>query len=114
MSAATGEGFDALLDGIIELLSKLPPVLVYEEEELELSQTYAPGFTLRRDDDGAYVLEGGQVQKLLDTTDPNSQESMRRFQQILIKSGMISALREAGAKEGDTIRLGGWDFDFVE
>ena len=39
---------------------------------------------------------------------------MRRFQQILIKSGMISALREAGAKEGDTIRLGGWDFDFVE
>ena len=114
VSAATGEGFDALLDGIIELLSKLPPVLVYEEEELELSQTYAPGFTLRRDDDGAYVLEGGQVQKLLDTTDPNSQESMRRFQQILIKSGMISALREAGAKEGDTIRLGGWDFDFVE
>lgn len=114
VSAATGEGFDKMLDAVIELLSTLPPVLVYEETELEQGKLYEGGFTVRRADDGAYVLEGGEVQKLLDTTDPNSETSMRRFQQILIKSGMISALREMGAKEGDTIRLGEWDFDFVD
>lgn len=114
VSAATGEGFDKMLDAVIELLSTLPPVLVYEEMELEQGKLYEDGFTVRRADDGAYVLEGGEVQKLLDTTDPNSETSMRRFQQILIKSGMISALREMGAKEGDTIRLGEWDFDFVD
>lgn len=114
VSAATGEGFDKMLDAVIELLATLPPVLVYAETELEQGKPYEDGFTVRRADDGAYVLEGGEVQKLLDTTDPNSESSMRRFQQVLIKSGMISALREMGAKEGDTIRLGEWDFDFVD
>ena len=38
---------------------------------------------------------------------------MRRFQQLLIKTGIISALREMGAQDGDTIRLGEWEFDFT-
>ncbi|MEZ4509878.1 MAG: hypothetical protein R2881_09775 [Eubacteriales bacterium] len=35
--------------------------------------------------------------QLLDTTDPNDKISMRRFQQMLV-NGIISALREMGAK----------------
>ena len=59
-------------------------------------------------------MTGGDVDRLLDTTDPDDETSMRRFQQMLIKSGMISALREMGAAEGATIRLGEWEFDFVD
>ena len=103
-----------MLDAVIRFLELLPPVLVYPETELETGPRYEKGFTLTRGDDGAYVLSGGEVDKLLDSTDPNNEVSMRRFQQMLIKTGMISALREAGAKEGDTIRLGEWEFDFVE
>ena len=87
---------------------------VYPETELETAPRYEKGFTLTRADDGAFVLSGGEVDKLLDSTDPNNEVSMRRFQQMLIKTGMISALREAGAKEGDTIKLGEWEFHFVE
>lgn len=114
VSAATVQGFDALLDKVIETLSKLPPVKRFEEEELSIEPTYAEGFTIRRSDDGAYVVEGGDVDKLLDSTDPYDEESMRRFQQMLIKLGIISALREMGAAEGATIRLGAWDFDFID
>lgn len=112
VSAATGEGFEAMLDEIIRSLAELPPVLVYPEEELP-SYTVEKGFTVYRDDSGAYVLEGGDVDRLLDTTDPDSEESMRRFQQMLIKSGMTQALREMGIQEGDTVRLGEWDFDWT-
>lgn len=114
VSAATVEGFSALLDAALEKLATLPPVLCFEEVELEQGSTYAKGFTIRREDDGAYLIEGGDVQKLLDTTDPNSEESMRRFQQMLIKTGIIAALREKGVQEGDTIRMGQWDFDFID
>ena len=114
VSAATGEGFEGMLDAVIRFLDLLPPVLTYPETELETGPRYEKGFTLSRGDDGAYVLSGGEVDKLLDSTDPNNEVSMRRFQQLLIKTGMISALREAGAKEGDTIRLGEWEFDFIE
>lgn len=114
VSAATAQGFDGLLDKIVQTLDTLPPVLRYEEEAVESALAYAPGFTALRADDGAYVLEGGDVDKLLDQTDPNDEASMRRFQQLLVKSGMILALREMGAKDGDTIRLGEWEFDFID
>ena len=114
VSAATAQGFDALLDRVVQVLNDLPPVLKFAEEELELGPEYAPGFTVQRDSGGVYVVSGGDVDKLLDTTDPNDEASMRRFQQILIQTGIISALREMGVKDGDPIRLGEWEFDFVD
>lgn len=114
VSAATAQGFDGLLDHVVQVLDALPPVLEYPEQELELGPQYEKGFQIARDDSGAFVVTGGDVDRLLDTTDPDDETSMRRFQQMLIKSGMISALREMGAAEGTTIRLGEWEFDFVD
>lgn len=113
VSAATTEGFEAMLDRVVQLLDTLPPVRVYDEAELELSGCER-GFTVHREDSGAFVVEGGDVDRLLDTTDPDDDVSMRRFQQLLIKTGIIAALREMGAKDGDTIVLGEWEFDFTE
>lgn len=114
VSAATVQGFEPMLDRIVQLLDTLPPVRVFDEAELDLGPTYAQGFTVRRDDTGAFIVEGGDVDRLLDTTDPDDETSMRRFQQLLIKTGIIATLREMGAKEGDTIALGEWEFDFTE
>ncbi len=113
VSAATVQGFDAMLDCIISMLDTLPPVRVYDEAELT-PQGADQGFTVRRDDDGSFIVEGGDVDRLLETTDPDDETSMRRFQQLLIKTGIIAALREMGAKDGDTIVLGEWDFTFTE
>ena len=60
------------------------------------------------------MVSGGDVDRLLDTTDPNDETSMRRFQQYLIRTGIIAALREMGVQEGDTICMGEWSFDFVD
>ncbi len=114
VSAAAHQGLDRLLDEIVRLLKTLPPVQEFEEEELELKPQYEPGFAIVREDDGAYVLSGGDVERILDTTDPNDEESMRRFQQLLIKTGIIQALRERGAGDGDTVRMGEWEFDFTD
>ena len=114
VSAATAQGFDALLDRVVQVLDTLPPVKRYEETELSDAPGYEHGFHIEKAEDGAFVVTGGDVERLLDTTDPNSEESMRRFQQMLVKTGIISALREMGASDGDSIRLGEWEFDFVD
>ena len=114
VSAATVDGFGPMLDCIVKKLDALPPVRVYDETELLTGAQYEKGFTVHRDDAGAFVVEGGDVERILDTTDPEDDVSMRRFQQLLIKTGIISALREMGAKDGDTIRLGEWEFDFTD
>ena len=114
VSAATVQGFEPMLDAILRLLDTLPPVRVYDETDLVSEAQYEKGFTVHRDDAGVYVVEGGDVERILDTTDPEDDASMRRFQQLLIKTGIISALREMGAADGDTIRLGEWEFDFTD
>ncbi len=114
VSAATAQGFDVLLDRIVQVLDTLPPIRRYEETDLPDAPEYAPGFHIERADDGAFVVSGGDVEKLLDTTDPNDETSMRRFQQILIRTGIVAALREMGVKDGDSIRLGEWEFDFID
>ena len=113
VSAATLKGIDALLDETCRMLDTLPPVMRYEEEELAIEPQYEKGFSISLEN-GVYVLKGGEVDRILDTTDPNDEESMRRFQQMLIRTGMIQELREMGAHEGDTIRMGEWELDFVE
>jgi GTP-binding protein len=113
ISAAGRQGLNELLDAVVKMLAQLPPVLEFEEEELELKPQYEPGFTVTREDDGAFVVSGGDVQRILDTTDPNDEASMRRFQMLLQKTGIIDALREAGAEDGSTVRMGEWAFDFI-
>ncbi|MPN24806.1 GTPase Obg [bioreactor metagenome] len=114
VSAATAQGFEALLDRVVQVLDTLPPVLRYEETDLAESMGYEAGFHIVRGDDGVFDVSGGEIEKLLDSTNPDDDLSMRRFQQLLVKNGIIAALREMGAKDGDSIRLGEWEFDFID
>ena len=114
VSAATVSGFDALLDEIVRTLAALPKPLEYDEDELVESYKYEPGYEITVGDDGVYTLTGGTIDYLLDTTYAEDDESMRRFQQFLIKEGIIDALRERGATDDSTIRMGEWEFDFIE
>ncbi|MBQ7114391.1 MAG: GTPase ObgE [Clostridia bacterium] len=113
VSAATAKGFDALLDEVLKTLDTLPQTYEFEEEDLAESHRYDPGFHIEKDGD-VFVLTGGSIEYLLDTTYAEDETSMRRFQQFLIKEGIIDALREAGATEESTVRMGEWEFDFVE
>lgn len=112
VSAAAMTGFEPLLDCLAQTLPTLPKSYEYPEEELPYEPEYAPGFEITMDQD-VYVVTGGVVDRLLDTTDPNDYESMRRFQQYLVREGVIAALKEQGAAEGSTVRMGAWEFEYV-
>ncbi|MBO6061441.1 MAG: Obg family GTPase CgtA, partial [Clostridia bacterium] len=113
ISAATNEGLEPLLDALVLKLRTLPKTRAFEEEELTQEPQYETGFEIE-EENGVYTVTGGTVDYILDTTDADDEISMRRFQQMLVKEGIVNALREKGAKEGDTVRLGEWEFDFVE
>lgn len=63
-----------------------------------------------RDDDGAYVLSGKQLQKIFDSTNFNDMGSLRYLYKYIEKKGAIDKLLEMGLEEGDTIRI--FDFEF--
>lgn len=113
VSAATGKGFEPLLDEIISMLKTLPAVRTFEEEDMVESSGYEWGFKIDFDGE-AYVVSGGTVDYILDTTNADDEESMRRFQKLLENEGIIEALREKGASDDSIIRMGDWEFDFIE
>ena len=113
VSAAMVKGFDALIDCLVKTLDTLPKTYEFEEEGITETNRYEPGFNIEKDGD-VFVVTGGSVDYILDTTYADDEGSMRRFQQFLIREGIIDALRKAGATEESVVRMGEWEFDFIE
>ena len=113
VSAATHQGFDALLDKTGDMLEALPPI-VHFEEEVSYDASVKPGtFEVVRDG-AVFEVVGSSMQRLIDSVNFDDEESMSWFHRTLRKWGVIDALRKAGAQEGDTVRIIDMEFDFVE
>ena len=113
VSAAARTGFDELMQAVLTELRSLPPVTHYEEEELLPQMTEGEGFEISLDGE-VYVVEGPSMQRLIDSVNFDDEESMQWFHRTLRRWGVIDALREKGAGENSTVRVGDMEFDFVE
>ena len=47
-------------------------------------------------------------------TDLENESGVRRMQRILERMGVVRRLRELGASDGDTVRIGAAEFDFLD
>ena len=112
ISAATSQGLDALLDALTEEITKLPPPVMFTEEEM-LPDFLTTGFQVYVEDH-VFVVDGPSAQQLLDSVNFDDEESVNWFHRTMRKSGMIDALRKAGANEGSTVRIGDMEFDFID
>ncbi|WP_342598495.1 GTPase ObgE [Psychrobacillus sp. FSL H8-0483] len=121
ISAISRQGLQELLFSVADLLEVAPefPLEQLMEEETETSVMYKhegqkDDFTITRDDDGAFVLSGGTVERLFKMTDFSREDSIRRFSRQLRGMGIDEALRQRGAKDGDIVRLLKFEFEFIE
>jgi len=105
---------DPLLNKIIEELSKLPPIKVYEPEPLPVEDEEAYGDVTIRNCDGVFMVEGKWLLRVLRTVNFDDYEGVSYFERVLTKSGVIDKLREAGCTEGDTVSIYDLEFDFIE
>lgn len=114
VSAATHQGFDALLDETARQLETLPPIIHYEEEVELADQVIRPGDYGIEMDEGVFVVTGAAMERLLNSVNFDDDESINWFHRSLRRYGVIDALRKAGATEGSTVRIEDMEFDFVE
>ena len=113
VSAATGEGFDALLDETAARLKELPPIVHFAEEEPEEIRHSLDEFCVT-EDGGVFVVEGPGIEMILDSVNFDDLDSLNWFHRTLKRIGVIDALREAGAGEGSIVRIDDMDFDFID
>lgn len=107
---------DPLLNRIAELLSKLPPVKRYEPEPLPVQpiESLSKNTVSIKDNNGVYTVEGEWLLPVIRSVNFEDEESLRYFQRVLDKTGVIAALRKAGIQEGNTVSIYNIVFDFIE
>ena len=119
ISAETRQGVDQLLYAISAMLEKLEKESEQEHDQTlpyhkvyQLKET-EPLFTIRREND-VYIVEGEKVERMMRMTNFAYHESVLRFGQKMKQWGIEQALREKGAQEGDTIRIGDMEFELSD
>ena len=117
VSAVTGEGLDELVRVASEKLAELPPITVYESEYSPEDEALANSGdvteTIVRRENEKFIVEGQWLFNFMGQINFADYESLNFFQRVLVKNGVIDKLREAGVKEGDTVSIYDFEFDFV-
>ena len=116
ISAVSGEGVNELLYYLFKVLSTVDrtPKIFEKEFEVEYMTDRNLPYTVEKNEDGEYVVEGPRIEKMLGYTNLESEKGFTFFQKFLKENGILEALEEAGIEEGDTVRMYGLVFDYYK
>ena len=64
--------------------------------------------------DGIYIVQGPAPERIMRRVNVEDNESFAYLQNSLKKLGINDALREKGIKEGDTVILVDWEFEWYD
>lgn len=103
---------------IADMLEEIPkdvsPIEETHEKVVYRYEKRDDDFKITRDPDGAFVISGEKIERLLKMTDFTQYEATQRFARQMRAMGIDDALRERGIKDGETVRILDFEFEFVE
>jgi len=113
MSAVTREGLDPFLGALATMIDDArasepvpEPFVVHRPSE--------QGFSVVRDDDGAWRVRGQAAERVVAMADLTNSEAIAYVQDRFRRMGVERALARAGAREGDLVRVGPVELEYVE
>lgn len=118
VSAVTGAGLDVLESEVAAQVAKLR---LEREQELELSQTELwetkrtrreAAITIDNLGGGVWRVRGTKIERMVMQTDWDNEEGIAYLQHRFERMGLDEALTKAGCKNGDIVRILGYDLEF--
>lgn len=115
ISAVTGEGLNELFNHVAKLIKTLP-----KEEVVEFEDRIV--YTLEEEQDqfeievkgNEFIVTGPAVERLMGRVNIGDNESYHYMEKMLKKLGIEQALKDKGVKEGDTVKILEWEFEWYE
>ncbi len=118
ISAAAKQGINELLAAALHKIETyvepdVEPMTMFdfEADEHEADYKVINGYI---DDEGVYVLEGKQLLKIFNSTNFTDSGSIRYLYNYIEKQGGIKLLKQLGLKDGDTVRIEDFEFEYTE
>ena len=117
MSAITGDGINKIILKLADILDEIPKESLYQNDKFESHTIYK--FKKEKpyhitNDNGTWIISGKEIEKLLIMSRLDTDEAILRFSNKLKKLGIDDELREKGVKDGDTIKIMDYEFEFKE
>jgi GTP-binding protein len=128
ISAVSREGVEALLRRTADTLAEMPKEFPLPDDETALvggvpeftgrsSGMPTPtdkSFTITHDVDGAWLVQGAYIEKIVKMTQWEYYDAVMRFQRIMQALGITDALRAKGIQVDDTVRIGSKELDWSD
>jgi len=119
VSAATKENINELVYKTADLLDNTDSFELYDEADFENIVEYTftkeeSTFDIKKGDDGVYDVYGEGLKRIFEMTDFTKEQTVKRFARQLRQLGIDRELRTLGVKNGDTVRILNYEFEFVD
>ncbi|MFK0526158.1 GTPase ObgE [Paenibacillus illinoisensis] len=120
ISSLTRRGIQELLYRAADLLDQIPDEVVVEEvadiserKVYSLDKKEDEGFRIVRENE-IFVVESAKIDRMMKRMQLNSHEAILKLARTLRHMGVDEELRKRGAVEGTIVRIGDFEFEFVE
>ena len=116
MSAATGDGVQAVLDRVLQALEALPPPEPPGDALPPPVQRRRPRRTgtVERDEGGGFVVRWPAAERLVALANVDDHRVVGQLLREFRRLGVTAALEAAGVAHGDMVRIGDWAFPWGE
>ena len=117
ISAVSGQGLKELLYAVKKMLDETieEPVVYASEYDPAERQAKMEAYTIEIDpEDGAFVVEGPKIEKMLGYTNLEAERGFLFFQKFLKEQGILKELEKKGIQDGDTVRMYSLEFEYYK
>lgn len=117
ISAATNKGVRELVAAIRAMLAEIKTETKVFEQEYYVTRDDdkdAPFEVFYDEKEDMYCVEGPRIDKMLGYTNLESEKGFTFFQNFMKENGILEELENLGIKDGDTVRIYGWEFDYYK
>lgn len=119
ISSLSGEGIEELVYKCLDVLAKTKPFPLYDDSESDLGMKVYElgddkGYSIQRVDSHTFVISGEQIEKFYKMTNISTDEGMMLLITHLRAVGIDDELEKMGAKDGDSVKLCDFEFEYIE
>ena len=121
ISALTNENIDLLCYKIADLLDKTPMFSLYNEDNIEsgvkiyeAKRDDKEDFEILRKDNHTFIIKGEKIERTYKLINLSTDEGILKLLNYMRKIGVDDRLKAMGAKDGDTVILCDFEFDYID
>lgn len=118
ISAIIHDGVEQVLYAIADTLQTAPTFALVDQEEHTVLYTMEDKderpFAVHNEGNGMWNISGTKIERMVAMTSLVSDDSIKRLSIKMRNMGIDEALRQAGANDGDSVRILDWEFEFMD